>query len=396
MSAKRKFKRDYIILEAKDMNFRSKERVLPKAFAKIEINDEKSVVALYVENLKNLKDGYDVIVLRSDYEKVNLGKINLNNQGKGEFILDLNEEDSDIKAVALAYDKYIPLIGFKGNKIENYEDLIFDIEDDEVIEEDEEIQYDDLDSEYEYEEVEYIYEDDLIDDENQYEYEEIEYFDEDNINNYEDINNIDETTQNKNIYENIDKAKISYKYIQNKSYPKKEEYEMPKKTIESEKNNKKIIKDEFNNVLNIEDEENKVAGKLLMPRQIKKNLKYFKEVKPFAADYVENTRWWKIDINPTTMCGYTMPHLGYITTLNHTIYSDIAMNAYKYRHYLFGVQYDDYNKRKNYIYAIPGKKSEQPDKGITGFTAYQPCDNRNNSLGYWLCFIDSRIRKIVK
>ena len=41
MATKRKFKRDYIILEAKDMNFRSKERVLPKAFAKIEVNDEK-------------------------------------------------------------------------------------------------------------------------------------------------------------------------------------------------------------------------------------------------------------------------------------------------------------------------------------------------------------------
>ena len=38
MVSKRKFKRDYIILEAKDMNFRSKERVLPKAFAKIEVN----------------------------------------------------------------------------------------------------------------------------------------------------------------------------------------------------------------------------------------------------------------------------------------------------------------------------------------------------------------------
>jgi len=37
--SKRKFKRDYIILEAKDMNFRSKERVLPKAFAKIEVNE---------------------------------------------------------------------------------------------------------------------------------------------------------------------------------------------------------------------------------------------------------------------------------------------------------------------------------------------------------------------
>ena len=42
MASKRKFKRDYIILEAKDMNFRYKERVLPKAFAKVEINEEKS------------------------------------------------------------------------------------------------------------------------------------------------------------------------------------------------------------------------------------------------------------------------------------------------------------------------------------------------------------------
>ena len=39
MATKRKFKRDYIILEAKDMNFRYKERVLPKAFAKVEINE---------------------------------------------------------------------------------------------------------------------------------------------------------------------------------------------------------------------------------------------------------------------------------------------------------------------------------------------------------------------
>ena len=57
MASKRKFKRDYIILEAKDMNFRYKERILPKAFAKVEINEEKSVVALYVENLKYVKEG---------------------------------------------------------------------------------------------------------------------------------------------------------------------------------------------------------------------------------------------------------------------------------------------------------------------------------------------------
>ena len=46
MATKRKFKRDYIILEAKDMNFRYKERVLPKAFAKVEINEEKNMYSI--------------------------------------------------------------------------------------------------------------------------------------------------------------------------------------------------------------------------------------------------------------------------------------------------------------------------------------------------------------
>ena len=140
----------------------------------------------------------------------------------------------------------------------------------------------------------------------------------------------------------------------------------------------------------------KSAGALLMPRQIKKGLKYFSEVKPFVTEDIEDIRWWKIEISPSTLCGYTMPHLGYVNSLNYTMYSDAVMHSYKYRHYLFGVQYDEYNKRQNYIYAVPGRKNEQPDKGHTGFNTYQPCDTRNDSLGYWLCFIDSRSRRILK
>ena len=122
----------------------------------------------------------------------------------------------------------------------------------------------------------------------------------------------------------------------------------------------------------------------------------FKEVKPFARDTIENTRWWKIEITPMTMCGYTMPYLGYINTLNYTMYSDIVLQSYRYRHYLFGVQYDEYNKRKHYMYAIPGNKNEQPDQGHTGFNMYKPCDDRSDKLGYWICFVDSRTRKIMK
>ena len=125
MATKRKFKRDYIILESKDMNFRYKERVLPKAFAKVEINEEKSVVALYVENLKCVKEGYKVVAIQSDYETLDLGNVVLSEQGKGEFVFNLDRNDIEIKGIALLYEKQVPLIGFKGSKIDNYEEILF-------------------------------------------------------------------------------------------------------------------------------------------------------------------------------------------------------------------------------------------------------------------------------
>ena len=74
MVSKRKFKRDYIILEAKDMNFRSKERVLPKAFAKIEINDEniEEITPCFEGNLRECAIHYisqfDVIEIIKVYD----------------------------------------------------------------------------------------------------------------------------------------------------------------------------------------------------------------------------------------------------------------------------------------------------------------------------------------
>lgn len=402
MSSKRKFKRDYIILEAKDMNFRYKERILPKAFAKIEVNDEKSVVALYVENLKYMKDGYRVVAIRSDYETIDLGKITLSEQGKGEFVLNLEDRDAEIKGIALLYEKTIPLIGFKGNKIENYEEILFMGDEDDYIEMDDEVD--------EYEEIEYI---EVEDDEygDYEEYEEIEYIEveeDDDLDGY--INNDDEFNENVDDYIDYDDIENKYNNQNINNYKEIEYYNRTNKTSEQNNTIKERVNPYRNPInqahqsINYQDNINEIKqkrnerpkGTLLMPRQIKKGLKYFKEVKPFVEDYVENTRWWKIDITPATICGYTMPYLGYVNSLNYTMYSDSIMQSYKYRHYLFGVQYDEYNKRKNYIYAVPGKKDEQPDKGHTGFTTYQPCDNRGNSLGYWLCYIDSRTRSILK
>ena len=412
MATKRKFKRDYIILEAKDMNFRYKERVLPKAFAKVEINEEKAVVALYVENLKCVKDGYKVVAIQSDYETLDLGNVVLSEQGKGEFVLDLDRNDIEIKGIALLHEKQVPLIGFKGNKIENYEEILFAGEEeyeDELEEEFEDDDFDDTriedndendDEEYEYEEVEYIEIDD--EDDGEYEYEEIEYIeidDEEPQYNRGKISVIEEVEDNTQDDVEVEEVKKEYTPVQEKiktTSKQTDKYSKYKERPRVTQNRYSKPGSKEQQSQNSSNESIKTAGNLLMPRQIKKGLKQFKEVKPFAGDPIDNTRWWKIEINPLTLSGYTMPNLGYVNTLNYTMYSDTVMNSYKYRHYLFGVQYDEYNKRKSYIYAIPGKKDEQPDKGHTGFTTYQPCDTRNDKLGYWICFIDSRSRRILK
>ena len=161
------------------MNFRYKERVLPKAFAKVEINEEKSVIALYVENLKCVKDGYKVVAIQSDYETLDLGNVVLSEQGKGEFVFNLERNDIEIKGIALLHEKQIPLVGFKGNKIDNYEEILFAGQDEyEEIDDLEDRGYEDIyidneEDEYEYEEIEYIEIDD--EDDSEYEYEEIEY-----------------------------------------------------------------------------------------------------------------------------------------------------------------------------------------------------------------------------
>ncbi|CEN80625.1 putative transmembrane protein [[Clostridium] sordellii] len=378
LSTKKKYKRDYIILEAKDMNFRYKDRVLPKAFAKVEVTDDKSLVALYVENLKYIREGYKVIAILEDYNISDLGNIVLSEQGKGEFTLNLDENSINIKAIALVSERSIPLIGFKGSKIDNYEEIIFTSDD--------YVEYEDIeDDEYVYEEVEYIEGEDS--DEYEYEYEYLEYVDMD-----EDV------SDNENKEDEYEYEYESYEPTNNQSNQKSKINKSKQLNEESLRNNIKLNEEieQIEEDINHKEVEQSTCRNLLMPRQIKKGLKMFKEVKPFVRDSIDNTRWWKIEITPMTMCGYTMPYLGYINTLNYTMYSDIVLQSYRYRHYLFGVQYDEYNKRKNYMYAIPGNKNEQPDQGHTGFNMYKPCDDRNDKLGYWICFVDSRTRKILK
>ncbi len=113
-----------MILESKDPSFRLKEKISPKAFAKIETKEEKVNIMIYVENVKYVKSGYRIILIQDDLTAKDIGRVLVNESGKGEFKINFEEENLELKSIALTHEKDIPLIGFKGKKIDNYEELI--------------------------------------------------------------------------------------------------------------------------------------------------------------------------------------------------------------------------------------------------------------------------------
>lgn len=367
---RKKYKRDYIILESKDVSFRLKDKALPKAFAKLEVKEEKGSCMIYVENLKYTKEGYRIVVIEEDLNAKDVGRVLINENGKGEFVLNFNEENLQVKGIALTHNKEVPLIGFKGEKIDNYYDILFKSGE----EEKNDIKETRMDMKSIIESKE-----DVLEIDEEY----ISRKDKE-IKEEMDIKNLEEELKNdiseEELEQDLREIEVEQDVIEeNIEIERKEPEDEKKKEEERQENQEEEIS------------ENKVY---LVPRKIKKFLNKYKEVKPFIKE-IDDTRWWKIDINPMSICGYVMPYLGYINYINYIFYSDITTLAYKYRHYIFGIKYHENGKRKYYVYGIPGTRYEQPDDGDTGFSHFIPCDKKNDIHGYWLCFIDCKSRLIA-
>jgi len=366
---RRRYKRDYMILESKDPSFRLKEKISPKAFAKIETKEEKINIMIYVENVKYVKSGYRIILIQDDLTTRDIGRVLVNESGKGEFKINFDEENLDVKSIALTHENNIPLIGFKGKIIENYKELINkNIKRTEAVIEDldkeEEIEID-LEPRKENENLKT----EAVDIKDKKRKEEDTRLEEDEVERTEKVEEIEETEEEVE----DDKKKNEEKILSSQKEKTEERIDDSQEQDEYRKQDEKVY---------------------LIPRKLKKLLKKHKEIKPFIKD-IDNTRWWRIDVNPMTMCSYIMPYLGYINYINYTIYSDVTSLSYKYRHYIFGIKYSCDGKRKYYIYGIPGRRNEQPDEGETGFCNFIPCDDKNKTYGYWICCIDCKSRLIA-
>ena len=379
---RKKYRRDYIILEPKDLSFRLKEKLVPKAFAKIEFKDDKTSCMIYVENLKYIKTGYRIFLVDSQLSSKDVGRVLVNESGKGEFSLNINE-DIEVKAVAITHEKDTILLGFKGSHIVEYEDLLFrgvidTVEEVVIIEQEKEI----VDETFRIEESKK---------KERKEREEApseeETFRETLEEKEEDITE-------------THKSMLEPSFQQEELHIQEEELHVQEEELHIQEEEVHVQEEEIHlqeeiNIKEINIEDKSVEDRVyLIPRNIKRHLNKHKEVIPFNESD-DDIRWWKIDINPVSLYAYNIPYLGYINFVNYTFYSEISNMVYKHRHYLFGIKYCEKGKRKYYIYAIPGHRNQKPDEGNTGFIHFISCNDRMNEYGYWLCYIDCKTRLIA-
>ena len=359
MILRKKYRRDYIILEPKDLSFRQKDKLVPKAFAKIEFKDDKTSCMIYAENLRCIQEGYRVTIVDSDLNSKDVGRVLINEGGKGEFTINVND-DVEVKAVAITHKKEVVLIGFKGSVVEKYEDVIFREEEIKNI-----TTQSQMDEDTKQETAQEIVEESFRDEDSK-------------KKEIEENTPEEETFRESDVQEEIE-------VLHYEPYPTEQ-------TNRDERYTEETNREENTEQLNMDETvDDRVY---LIPRGIKKHLNNHKEVIPFDAGE-DDIRWWKIDMNPVSMYSYNMPYLGYINFANYTFYSETTSLAFKYKHYLYGIKYCEKGKRKYYIYAVPGTRNERPDEGSTGFVHFVPCSRKDNSYGYWLCYIDCKSRLVA-
>ncbi|MCC5911126.1 MAG: hypothetical protein JJT76_11885, partial [Clostridiaceae bacterium] len=97
---KRRYRRYFVMLEQEDKGFSLSKTDDPKGYGKIEVRNEKGTLSLYCQNLKKLeekKERYRLYLISTEDKEestvVDIGPIQVENNGKGEVIWEFNTEN---------------------------------------------------------------------------------------------------------------------------------------------------------------------------------------------------------------------------------------------------------------------------------------------------------------
>ena len=390
-----KLYRSFIILQEDERGYSSSSEKALSGYAKIEVKNEKCKITFYVQNVKkdNNKCYMMLVCNKKDMKQlINLGAMNINEQGKSEVTCEFSV--SDIAGLGISYDKIcgaalykqidgkniflmagfttgeIPKDNWKMYKMVNSK-MSTAIENkktesknkvDVKIKEDVEIKK----SKSEH--------NTKIEKELEMKIEEQEYY------NTKKKREEDEVYNSEGIYNN---SVEETKYFEEEKEIERNRFDEYEKEIEEiNKSNERLE----------QEEEIQLRGSV--GEFFEGIAEGFENVRSKFKD-VKYCKWYNVPIdNLDVMCNvsnYNKYTTVYYPMVNYYPYIK------KYGHFMIGFKCNEEGKVNYLVYAVPGlkDKSEQPYGGKSGFVTWVEDSQKGKDMGYWLMFYDFKNSMVV-
>lgn len=419
-----KLYRSFIILQEDERGHSSSSDKALSGYAKIEVKNDKCKVTFYVQNVKkdNNKCYMMLVCNKKDMKQlINLGAMNINEQGKSEVTFEF--PTSDIAGLGISYDKIcgaalckqvdgknvfimagfttgeIPKDNWKlykiinsklnsaiqGKKPEKKGESKIDVK----IKED--VEFKKSKSEH----------NTKVEKEVEIKIEEKQYSkpkkreEDENYNIEETYNNIQETYNN--VEENYNEVEETYSDLEEPYNNEVEEVRDSEEFSNLQRNKFDEYEKEIEEINRVEEEleqEDEIQLRGSVGEFFEGIVDGFDNVRNKFSD-VKYCKWYHVPVdNLDVMCNVS----------NYNKYTTIyypMINYYpyikKYGHFMVGFKCNEKGKVNYLVYAIPGlkDKSEQPYGGKSGFVTWVEDPERDANMGYWLMFYDFKNSMVV-
>lgn len=370
-----KLYRSFIILQEDERGHSISGDKPLSGYAKIEAKNDKCKITFYAQNMK--KDGEKCSMMLVCCKKgmkqlINLGAVNINDQGKAETSSEFFS--NDIGGVGISFDKVsgaalckdvggkkiIIMYGFMNGEMPTDDWKSYPVVYSKTSAETKPVETKLVENKPAQEKKEKK--------ENNKEY-----------NNDEYGKHIEKKTDEAELKEEI-KVKIEGEVKVEKDRDELSEFDEYERNIEAAKNVEKDWQEEFQVRGSVGEFFTSVVDDYEEERH-HKDIKYCK--------------WYNIPVkNFDSMCNvsnYNKYTIIYYPMINYFPYIK------KYGHFMIGLKCDEEGKVKYLVYAVPGTKdkADQPYGGKSGFVTWMPDETKGKDMGYWLMFYDFKNSMIV-
>ena len=397
-----KLYRSFIILQEDERGHSSSSEKALSGYAKIEVKNDKCKITFYVQNVKkdNNKCYMMLVCNKKDMKQlINLGAMNINEQGKSEVTCEFSI--SDIGGLGISYDKIcgaalckqiegknvflmagfatgeIPKDNWKMYKIINAK-ISTAIESKKSEKKSESKNKVDLKIK-----------------------EDVEFKQSKSEHNTKVEKELEIKIEEKDSYKTKKKREDdeyeTYNNLEEENYNQVEEFKEVEETQEIERNKFDDYEKEIEEINRNEEEleqEEEIQLRGSVGEFFEGITEGFENVRNKFKD-VKYCKWYYVPVdNLDVMCNvsnYNKYTTVYYPMVNYYPYIK------KYGHFMIGFKCNEQGKVNYLVYAVPGlkDKSEQPYGGKSGFVTWVEDPQKGKDMGYWLMFYDFKNSMVV-